>query len=136
MDTDCLESWLFANLEPGSRIPIAATMVRKQRNSKGDGYSMDCYSFPPGRPVFLVTVFAKQHQVHFMVTQGMRDRKTLKTKYPWPVDEKKMHKSGEVNPAAIQLDFILRSPTEDKNIGNNPPREVVLHFFAMEVTWK
>jgi hypothetical protein len=75
----------------------------------------------------------ENYQVHFMVTQGMRDRKTLKVNYP--MLEKKS-KAGEVNPAAVQLDFILRSPQEDKNIGNNPPREVFLHFFAMEVTWK
>ncbi len=41
---------------------------------------------------------------------------------------------GEVNPAAQQLDFYIRSP--QVNQANNPPRQVFAHFFAMEVTWK
>ena len=40
-------------------------------------------------------------EMHFMITQGIRDRKTLKVNYPLP------NKKGPV-----------------------------VHFFAMEVTWK
>ena len=76
-----------------------------------------------------------KYQIHFMVTQGMRDRKTLKVNYPMDPTEKK-HKSGEVNPAAMQLDFWIRSPEIDNNSGNNPPNKDFLHMFAMEVTWK
>ena len=38
-----------------------------------------------------------------------------------------------LNPAAMQLDFYIRSPEE--NPTNRPTREVFDHFFAMDVTW-
>ena len=41
---------------------------------------------------------------------------------------------GEVNPATQQIDFYIRSP--QMNPKNRPNREVFLHFFGMEVTWK
>ncbi len=73
----------------------------------------------------------RDYEMHFMVTQGIRDRQTLKVRYP--LLEKKSP-AGEVNPATQQLDFYIRSPETDP--ANNPPRKVFLHFFAMEVTWK
>lgn len=73
----------------------------------------------------------RDYEIHFMVTQGMRDRKTLKVNYPLL---NKKSPAGEVNPAAQQLDFYIRSPEVDER--NNPPRKVFAHFFAMEVTWK
>jgi hypothetical protein len=78
-----------------------------------------------GKPLY------QEYQIHFMVTQGIRDRKTLQVKYPL-VGRKSP--AGEVNPAAMQLDFYIRSPETDDR--NNPPRKVFDHFFAMEVTWK
>jgi hypothetical protein len=78
-----------------------------------------------GKPLY------QEYQVHFMVTQGVRDRKTLQVRYPLPG---KKSPAGEVNPAAMQLDFYIRSPEPDER--NNPPRKVFDHFFAMEVTWK
>ncbi len=71
------------------------------------------------------------YQMHFMLTQGMRDRETLKTSYPLL---NKRTQAGAVNPAAQQLDFFIRSPETDSR--NNPTRRVFAHFFAMEVTWK
>jgi hypothetical protein len=71
------------------------------------------------------------YEAHFMVTQGIRDRRTLEVKYPL-LDKRSA--AGEVNPAAMQLDFYIRSPERDP--ANNPPRRVFHHFFAMEVTWK
>lgn len=71
------------------------------------------------------------YQIHFMVTQGMRDRETLKVNYPLL---NKKSPAGAVNPAAQQLDFFIRSPEMDER--NNPNRKVFDHFFAMEVTWK
>ena len=71
------------------------------------------------------------YQMHFMVTQGMRDRETLKVNYPLL---NKRSPAGAVNPAAQQLDFYIRSPEVEE--GNNPPRKVFEHFFAMEVTWR
>ena len=73
----------------------------------------------------------EDYQVHFMVTQGMRDRETLEVHYPL-LDKKSA--AGAVNPAAIQLDFFIRSPEQDPR--NNPTRKVFDHFFAMEVTWR
>ncbi len=73
----------------------------------------------------------KDYQIHFMVTQGMRDRRTLKVNYPLL---NKKSAAGEVNPATQQLDFFIRSPEVDER--NNPPRKVFHHFFAMEITWK
>jgi hypothetical protein len=73
----------------------------------------------------------EDYQVHFMLTQGMRDRETLEVKYPLPG---KRSFAGAVNPAAMQLDFYIRSPESDGR--NHPAREVFDHFFAMEVTWK
>jgi hypothetical protein len=78
-----------------------------------------------GRPLYT------DYEMHFMVTQGIRDRKSLKVQYPML---NKKSAAGEVNPAAQQLDFYIRSPESDPR--NNPPRKVFNHFFAMEVTWK
>lgn len=71
------------------------------------------------------------YQIHFMVTQGMRDRKTQVVRYPL---EGKSSSAGAVNPAMQQLDFYIRSP--ESNEANYPSREIFDHFFAMEVTWK
>ncbi len=73
----------------------------------------------------------EDYQIHFMVTQGMRDRETLAVDYP---RVNKRSRAGEVNPAAMQMDFYIRSPENDDR--NNPTRKVFDHFFAMEVTWK
>ena len=75
----------------------------------------------------------KDYQAHFMVTQGMRDRKTLKVHYP--VLNKKTP-AGQVNPATMQVDFFIRSKEADPTNRNNPPRKVFAHFFGMELTWK
>ncbi|MDA2927357.1 hypothetical protein MYX78_09015 [Acidobacteria bacterium AH-259-G07] len=73
----------------------------------------------------------ENYEMHFMVTQGMRERKTLKVNYPLL---NKKSAAGAVNPAAQQLDFYIRSPEIDER--NNPSRKVFDHFFALEVTWK
>lgn len=70
------------------------------------------------------------YEIHFMVTQGMRDR-NLVAHYPL---DSKTSEAGAVNPALQQLDFYIRSP--ETNDANHPNREVFDHFFAMEVTWK
>ena len=69
-------------------------------------------------------------QIHFMVTQGMRDRQTLAVRQ----DQTGATGAGAVNPAAIQVDFYIRSP--EANEANHPNREVFDHFFAMETTWR
>lgn len=70
------------------------------------------------------------YQIHFMVTQGMRDRETLAVRSA----EIGATGAGAVNPAAIQVDFYIRSP--ESNPDNHPTREVFDHFFAMETTWR
>lgn len=77
------------------------------------------------------TPLYQDYEMHFMITQGMRDRKTLKLRYPLP---DKKGAAGEVNPATQQMDFYIRSP--QGNSRNTPAREVFAHFFAMEITWK
>jgi hypothetical protein len=78
-----------------------------------------------GKPLY------QDYEVHFMVTQGIRDRKTLRVRYP---NADKKLPAGDVNPATQQIDFYIRSPQQ--NPRNRPNREVFLHFFGMEVTWK
>lgn len=73
----------------------------------------------------------EDYEMHFMVTQGIRDRRSLKVSYPLL---NKKSSAGAVNPAAQQLDFYIRSPKVDAR--NNPTREAFAHFVAMEVTWK
>ena len=73
----------------------------------------------------------QDYEMHFMVTQGMRDRETLEVRYPMA---NMKSGAGEVNPATMQMDFYIRSPEEDSR--NNPMRKIFDHFFAMEVTWK
>jgi hypothetical protein len=78
-----------------------------------------------GKPLY------QDYEMHFMVTQGIRDRQTLRVNYPMAG---KKGAAGEVNPATQQIDFYLRSP--QMNPKNRPAREVFMHFFGMEVTWK
>ncbi len=73
----------------------------------------------------------EDYEIHFMVTQGMRDRETLQVHYPL---EGSSSAAGAVNPALVQLDSYIRSP--ERNEANHPGREVFDHFFAMEVTWR
>jgi hypothetical protein len=78
-----------------------------------------------GKPLY------QDYEMHFMVTQGLRDRKTLRVNYPM---KDKTRPAGETNPATQQIDFYIRSPQQ--NAKNRPAREVFLHFFGMEITWK
>jgi hypothetical protein len=71
----------------------------------------------------------EDYEIHFMVTQGMRDRQSLRVML-----EPSSGEAGAVNPAAQQLDFYIRSPA--RNDANHPNREVFDHFFAMDVTWQ
>ena len=52
--------------------------------------------------------------MHFMVTQGIRDRKTLRVNYPMAG---KKPPAGEVNPATQQIDFYIRSPEQNPRTG-------------------
>jgi hypothetical protein len=72
----------------------------------------------------------ENYQIHFMVTQGMRDRETLAVQSAMTGATG----AGAVNPAQVQLDFYIRSP--EANEANRPTRAVFDHFFAMEVTWR
>lgn len=69
------------------------------------------------------------YEIHFMVSQGMRDRESLSVQLAPSTGE-----AGSINPASQQVDFYIRSP--ERNDANHPNREVFDHFFAMEVTWK
>jgi hypothetical protein len=84
-----------------------------------------------GKPLY------RDYDAHFMVTQGIRHRETLKVDYPQPLRKDIFGKpslAGEVNPAAMQCDFWIRSPQQNNK--NNPPHEHFMHFYSMEVTWR
>jgi hypothetical protein len=76
-----------------------------------------------GQPLY------QDYEIHFMVTQGMRDRDTRAVMLSPTSGE-----AGSINPATQQLDFYIRSPERDS--ANHPDRKVFDHFFAMEVTWR
>ena len=78
-----------------------------------------------GKPLY------QDYEMHFMVTQGLRDRQTLRVDYPM---QNKTRPGGETNPATQQIDFYIRSP--QTNPKNRPNRQVFVHFFGMEITWK
>lgn len=82
-----------------------------------------------GRATLNGETLYEDYEIHFMLTQGMRDRETLAVQLD-PVSGE----AGSINPAAQQLDFYIRSPQRNEN--NHPNREVFDHFFATEVTWK
>ena len=42
--------------------------------------------------------------------------------------------AGETNPVTQQIDSYIRS--SQQNPKNRPNRQVFLHFFGMEITWK
>jgi len=73
----------------------------------------------------------QDYEIHFMVTQGVRDRETLEVHYPLVGAT---GPAGAVDPATFQLDFFIRSPETDDR--NSPTRAVFDHFFAMEVTFR
>lgn len=78
-----------------------------------------------GQPLY------QDYEIHFMVTQGLRDRQTLRVNHPAP---NLRLPAGATNPATQQIDFYIRSP--QMNARNRPNRQVFMHFFGMEVTWK
>jgi len=71
----------------------------------------------------------ENYEIHFMVTQGMRDRNNLRVMLQPSSGE-----AGAVNPAAQQLDFYIRSPEKDP--ANHPDRKIFDHFVAMQVSWR
>jgi hypothetical protein len=77
------------------------------------------------------TPLYQNYEMHFMVTQGLRDRTTLRVQHPLAG---KRLPGGETNPATQQIDFYIRSPQQ--NAKNRPARQVFMHFFGMEITWK
>ena len=84
-----------------------------------------------GRATLNGKLLYQDYEMHFMVTQGIRDRKPLRVSYS--MANKKLA-AGEVDPATRQIDFYIRSPKTDQK--NRPAREIFMHFFGMEVTWK
>ena len=122
----------FADCQDGG---IAAFLYEHGDSGCGDANWPKAFAYLAGWGVGSATLngtpLYDDYQVHFMVTQGMRDRGTLATRYTpggEPTDP------GPVNPASQQIDFYLRSPEE--NTANHPTREIFDHFFAMEVTWR
>jgi hypothetical protein len=130
-----IESTRFHEFSPCQDGGVAAYLYEHGDSGCGDTNWPKTFIWVAGWGFGKATLNGKplydEYQIHFMVTQGMRDRKTLKIDYP---RVNKKSPAGEVNPAAMQCDFYIRSPENDEK--NNPGRKVFAHFFAMEVTWK
>ncbi len=130
-----LEIQRFHEFSPCQNGGIAAYIFEHGDSGCGDSNWPKSFLYVAGwgygRATLNGETLYQDYQMHFMVTQGMRDRETLKIDYP--ILDKK-GPAGEVDPAAQQLDFYIRSPERDEQ--NNPARKVFDHFFAMEVTWK
>ena len=130
-----LEIDRFHQFSPCQHGGVAAYLYEHGDSGCGDSNWPKTFIFLAGWGYGHATLDGKplytDYQMHFMVTQGIRRRDTLKVDYPL-LNRKSA--AGAVDPAAQQLDFYIRSPEADD--GNNPTRKVFDHFFAMEVTWK
>ena len=130
-----LEIDRFNEFSPCQDGGIAASIYEHGDSGCGDTLWPKTFIFLAGwgfgRATLNGEILYNDYQVHFMVTQGMRDRETLAVNYPLVG---KRSPAGAVNPATQQIDFFIRSPENDAN--NNPTRRVFDHFFGMEVTWK
>ncbi len=130
-----LEIDRFNEFSPCQDGGIAASLFEHGDSGCGDTLWPKTFIFLAGwgfgRATLNGETLYEDYQVHFMVTQGMRDRETLAVNYPLVG---KRSPAGAVNPATQQIDFFIRSPENDAN--NNPTRKVFDHFFGMEVTWK
>ena len=100
--------------------PVAETRTGRRRSAISPGWGYGKATLD-GAPLY------EDYQMHFMVTQGIRDRKTFEVRYPMP---DKKSEAGEVNPATQQIDFYIRSPESDER--NHPKPKSFDHFFAME----
>ena len=71
----------------------------------------------------------QDYEMHFMVTNGIRDRKTLRVNYP--MANKKGRQARSTPPPA---DRLLHPQPKIREEPPEPPG--FMHFFGMEVTWK
>lgn len=130
-----LEMDRFHEFSPCQDGGIAAYLYEHGDSGCGDSNWPKTFIFVAGwgygHATLNGTPLYRDYEMHFMVTQGIRDRRTLQVHYPLVP---KSSPAGAVNPAAQQLDFYIRSPEQDSR--NNPTRKVFDHFFAMEITWK
>jgi hypothetical protein len=130
-----IESQAFKEFSPCQDGGVAAYLYEHGDSGCGDTNWPKTFIWVAGWGLGKATLNGQprydNYQIHFMVTQGIRNRKNLKVTYPLV---NKSSAAGAVNPAAMQLDFYIRSPENDDR--NNPTRKVFDHFFAMEVTWK
>ena len=130
-----LELDRFHEFSPCQNGGLAASIYEHGDSGCGDTHWPKTFIYVAGWGYGRATLNEKplyeNYEMHFMLTQGIRDRKTLQVNYPLL---NKKSSAGEVNPASQQLDFYIRSPEVDAH--NNPSRKVFDHFFAMEVTWK
>jgi hypothetical protein len=125
----------FQEFSPCQDGGIAAFLFEHGDSSCGDDLWPKSLLYVAGWGIGKATLDGRprydDYQIHFMVTQGMRDRDTLRV---FERDPSRPGEAGAVNPAAMQLDFYIRSP--DASDANRPARQVFDHFFAMAVTWQ
>jgi hypothetical protein len=130
-----LEMDRFTEFSPCQHGGLAAYLYEHGDSGCGDTNWPKTFGWLAGWGIGHATLDGKplyqDYEMHFMVTQGIRDRETFQV--AWPRTDK-TSPAGDVNPAAMQVDFYIRSKETDER--NNPKRKVFDHFFAMEVTWK
>ena len=124
----------FEEFAPCQDGGIAAWLFEHGDSSCGDGNWPKSILYVAGwgwgRATLNGEPLRTEYQIHFMVTQGMRNRETLQVQPEMTGSSG----AGAVTPALSQLDLYVRSP--EMNPANHPDREVFDHFFAMEVTWR
>ena len=113
----------FKEFSPCQDGGIAAWLFEHGDSGCGDAHWPKSILYVAGWGIGSATLngesLYKDYQIHFMVTQGMRDR-NLVAHYPL---HGKKSQAGAVNPALQQLDFYIRSP--QTNAANHPqPRGV------------
>jgi hypothetical protein len=128
-----VELELFNEFSPCQDGGIAAYLFEHGNAGCGDANWPKSFLFVAGWGFGKATLngqpLYEDYEIHFMVTQGMRDRESLQVQLNPDSGE-----AGSINPAMQQLDFFIRSPT--RNESNYPNREVFDHFFAMDVMWR
>ena len=113
----------FKEFSPCQDGGIAAWLFEHGDSGCGDAHWPKSILYVAGWGIGSATLngepLYQDYQIHFMVTQGMRDR-NLVAHYPL---QGKKSQAGAVNPALQQLDFYIRSP-ETNAANHSQPRGV------------
>jgi hypothetical protein len=98
-----LDSVTFVSQYTSNQRTQAAATTTGRRRCVPRGLGIRPCDFD-GKPLY------DNYEMHVMITQGIRDRKTLRVNYPMA---NKKQPAGEVNPATQQIGFYIRSPQQN-----------------------